>query len=264
MSIAFIFGSGGGTGAVDSVFGRTGAVIATSGDYSVGLVSGAAATSPTAEQVFQPSVDAVPVVSKCFNGTNTANCFEVRSKAGAVMFGVANDGTTTFGGAGAGSTQWTTGAMSVSAASSVKVGAHTGNILAVSKNGGTVTEVLDKSLQETKSFTILVPTAADTFLVKMAFAQAITIVRFYCSTDTGTATMNAEERAEATPNTAGTDVLSADIVCDSGTRTSCASGCDVNTISNGTIAAHAPLAFEIVSVASAPQVVNVHIDYTID
>lgn len=140
----------------------------------------------------------------------------------------------------------------------------TGNRPIWSYNAGSNVNLVLSNDEQTKSFTILVPTAADTFTVKMAFAKAITITRFYCSTDTGTATMNAEERAEATPNTAGTDVLSADIVCDSGTRTSCASGCDVNTISNGTIAAHAPLAFEIVSVASAPQVVNVHIDYTID
>lgn len=265
MSNAFGFGGGsGGAGAVSSVFGRTGEVTATLGDYSVSLVSGAAATTPTAEQVFQPSIDAVPVVAKCFNGTNTANCFEVRDKAGAVMFGVANDGTTTFGGTGAGFTQWTTGAMAVGDASTVKLGAHTGNILAVSKNGGTVTEVMDKAIKFTKSFTILVPTAADTNLVQMAFAQAVTIVRFYCSTDIGTATMNADERAEATPNTAGTNVLSADIVCDNGTRTSCASGCDVNTISNGTIAANVPLNFQVTSVASAPQVVRVHVDYTID
>ena len=257
-------GGGGGGGAVSSVFGRTGAVVATSGDYSVSLITGAASISPTAEQVFQPSVDAVPIVSKCFNGANTANCFEVRSKAGAVMFGVANDGTTIFGGAGAGFTQWTTGALAVSAASTVKLGAHTGNILAVSKSGGAVTEVMDKAIKFTKSFTILVPTAADTNLVQMAFGQAITIVRFYCSTDTGTATINADERAEATPNTAGTNVLSADIVCDSGTRTSCASGCDVNTITNGTIAANVPLNFQVVSVATAPQVMRVHLDYTID
>ena len=263
MSNAFGFG-GGAAGAVSSVFGRTGAVAATSGDYSVSLITGAAATSPTAEQVFQPSIDAVPVVAKCFNGTNTANCFEVRSKTGAVMFGVANDGTTTFGGTGAGYTQWTTGALAVGAASTVKLGAHTGNILAVSKNGGTVTEVMDKALIHQANLDILTPTAADTNLVQMAFGQAITIVRVQCSTNVGTATVNLDERALATPNTAGTNVLSADIVCDTNSQTSCASGCDVNTISNGTIAQYVPLNFQVVSVATAPGVVRMHIFYTID
>jgi len=163
-----------------------------------------------------------------------------------------------------GSTQWTTGAMTAGAASTVKLGAHTGDKLAVSKGGGTVTEVMDKAVKFTKSFNILTPTASDTNLVQMAFAQAITITRVYCSTDTGTATMNLDERAEATPNTAGTDVLSAAIVCDTGTRTSCASGCDVNTITNATIAANVPLNVQIGSVASAPNVVRFHIDYTID
>lgn len=233
------------------------------GGGSFVLPANAFITNPAANQTVQGTVDST-IIFKQYNGTNTLNIFEVQLKDASKVFYIDKDGNAFFGASGGGSTQWTTGAMAVGAAGSVKVGAHTGNILVVSKDGGAVTEIMDKAIKFTKSFTILTPTAADTNLVQMAFAQAITIVRVYCSTDTGTATMNADERAEATPNTAGTNVLSADIVCDNGTRTSCASGCDVNTISNGTIAANAPLNFQVTSVASAPGVVRFHIDYTID
>lgn len=169
------------------------------------------------------------------------------------------------GGAGPPSMEGAPGSCSVSAASNLKLCfSSTGNVITTSYNGGAATALMDKSIKFTKSFTILTPTAADTNLVQMAFGQAITIVRVYCSTDTGTATMNLDERATATPNTAGTDVLSAAIVCDSNTQSSCASGCDVNTITNGTIAANVPLNIQVASVATAPNVVRFHVDYTLD
>ena len=160
------------------------------------------------------------------------------------------------------------GPVAVCSASGASLGklcwSSTGNRPIWSYNAGSNTNLVLSSDIQTKSFTILTPTAADTNLVQMAFGKAITIVRVYCSTDAGTATMNLDERAEATPNTAGTNVLSADIVCDSGTRTSCASGCDVNTITNGTIAINVPLNIQVTSVATAPAVVRFHIDYTTD
>lgn len=56
--------SGGGGGAVTSVFTRTGAVVATSGDYSVGQVTGAA---PLAS----PALTGVPTAPTASPGTNT-------------------------------------------------------------------------------------------------------------------------------------------------------------------------------------------------
>src|SRR5580693_1211679 len=45
---AFLGGGGGGSGAVSSVFGRTGAVVAVTGDYAVAQITGAAPlASPT-------------------------------------------------------------------------------------------------------------------------------------------------------------------------------------------------------------------------
>lgn len=125
--------------------------------------------------------------------------------------------------------------------------------------------VLQKTAVFTKSISLFDPVAGDSGRIQFAFGSAATITRVYCSTKTATSTvtMNLDERAEATPDTSGTNVLSADLVCDTGTRTSCASGCDVNTITNGSIAANAPVALTIASVANAPTDVRVHVDYTI-
>lgn len=107
------------------------------------LFSNSVVKSPSVAQVLQPTADVIGLTVKQFNGTNTAgNIFRVLSKADVCYLCVADDGTVTFGGSGAGSTQWATGAMGVGAASTVKLGAHTGNVLSVSENGGAVTPVL--------------------------------------------------------------------------------------------------------------------------
>ena len=46
------------------------------------------------------------------------------------------------------------------------------------------------------------PTTADVGKPQITFPVAVTITRIWCSTDTGTATIQFDERAEATPNTA--------------------------------------------------------------
>ena len=83
-------------------------------------------------------------------------------------------------------------------------------------------------------------------------AVAFTVTKVICNTDTGTATINIEERVSTTPNTAGTDILSTDLVCDSNRQSSCASGCDVNTITNARIDAEDVLALMISAVANSP------------
>ena len=193
-------------------------------------------------------------------------------------------------GTGAGSIQFpTSGAMSVGAASTVKIGAHTGDVLGVSLNGGAVKTVMatDTVLLEaqhpahdgdatssagdltlalaakfrtlTKSITLLDPVAGDSGSVQLVFGQAVTITRVWCSTKTATSTVtiNLEERAEATPDTAGTEVLTSALVCDTDTQAS-------TTFSNAGIAARVPLALTIASVANAPAVVRVHLEHTID
>ena len=57
-------------------------------------------------------------------------------------------------------------------------------------------------------------------------ARAITITEVWCETDANTATINIQ-RDDGSP----LDILSADLVCDTTPgQSSCASGCDVNTI----------------------------------
>jgi hypothetical protein len=91
------------------------------------------------------------------------------------------------------------------------------------------------------------------------FMSAATITRVQCWTDTGTATLNIENASDA-------DVLSADLVCDAGGQSSCASGCDVNTIqgANDNFAAFAEGDIDISAVASSPTKVSVFIGYTLD
>lgn len=56
-------------------------------------------------------------------------------------------------------------------------------------------------------------------------ARAITITEVWCETDANTATINIQR-----DDGSAADLLSADLVCDTGEQTSCASGCDVDTI----------------------------------
>lgn len=136
-------------------------------------------------------------------------------------------------------------------------------------DGSAATTLIDKLRTFTKSFSVPDPVTGDNGRYHVSFPYAVTITRVYCSTNdsgAGTATVNAnlDERAEATPNTTGTSVLSAALVCDTGTRTSCASGCDVNTITNGGIAANAPIVLLVSATANTPTDLRIHFDYKID
>lgn len=113
----------------------------------------------------------------------------------------------------------------------------------------------------TKSIVLLDPATGDSGKVQWIWPSAVTITRVDCSTNvaTSTVTINLDERALATPDTNGTDTLSTGLVCDTGNQSSCASGCDVNTITDASIAAGVPHALEITAVANAPTVVRVHV-----
>ncbi len=112
------------------------------------------------------------------------------------------------------------------------------------------------------SYVLETPVVGDTGLLQWVAPVALTVVQISCSIDAGTASINVEERTEAAPNSAGVDALSSDLVCNTGTQTSCASGCDVNTITNGPIDASDPMALSI-SIGTAGHV-RVHVEYTID
>ncbi len=93
-------------------------------------------------------------------------------------------------------------------------------------------------------------------VAKIQFANAVTITEIACATDTGTASINAEERAETTPNTAGTDAISSDLVCDSDQQAT-------TTFSNAGIDADDWLTVTVSAVASSPTILNITVKYTL-
>lgn len=109
----------------------------------------------------------------------------------------------------------------------------------------------------TKTVSIPSATTADDGLVRFVLDgdSTTTITKFWCHTDANTCTVNLEERAETTPNTAGTDVASADVVCDTNSQTA--------TLSNTGIDLNDPLAV-MISACGAVGVVNIYVRYTVD
>ncbi len=101
------------------------------------------------------------------------------------------------------------------------------------------------------------PVAADDDLLQHKLPLAYTITRVSCSTDVGTATIQLDERTETTPNSAGTDIMTSTLVCDTNMEAT-------TTFTNAGIAADALVSLEIISVATSPGVVRIHIDGTVD
>lgn len=106
------------------------------------------------------------------------------------------------------------------------------------------------------SFIIEDPTAADLGLLQHKFATAVTILRVSASTDQGTATIQFDERVEATPNTSGTDVLTSPLVADTNTEATTA-------FANAGIATDAVLSLDIDAVSGTPGVVRIHVDFIV-
>ena len=119
------------------------------------------------------------------------------------------------------------------------------------------TDVATALRSASKSVTIDAPTTSASNKIQWEFPSAITITEVVCSTDTGTVTIQLDERARATPNTAGTNVLTSSLVCDSDSQST-------TGFSNAGIAADVPLNLQVSAVASSPGVVRVHVQYTID
>ncbi len=88
------------------------------------------------------------------------------------------------------------------------------------------------------------PTATDSFPI-LSVPFACTITRITHITDTGTVTWNLEERAEATPNTAGTDVYASDEV------SSTTNSVDTS-FANASLAAHSWLHLSASAIGSSP------------
>jgi hypothetical protein len=98
------------------------------------------------------------------------------------------------------------------------------------------------------------PVTGHSDVCQLKWPYAFTVTRIHCNTTTATSTADIEfeERAEATPNTAGTEVMGADLQCDT-------DGATDTTFSNASIAADSPMSLKITAVANAPTVLRVYV-----
>ena len=150
----------------------------------------------------------------------------------------------------------TTTVLHGAAAGNPSFGAIVGGDMTAGTVGTTQLATANKTF--VKSFTILSPTTGDTNLVQMYFPQAITITRVACSVAAATSvTIQLDERTEALPNTAGTDVMSGTLACDVDSQTT-------TSFANATIATRVPLNVQITATSGTPGAVRGHIEYTID
>lgn len=109
-----------------------------------------------------------------------------------------------------------------------------------------------------KSLTVFDPSTGDSGRIQIMFDEGVTITRVACSVKGGTsAAIQLDERAAATPDTAGTAVLTSNLVCDTNEEVS-------TSFTNAGIAARVPMALLISAVSGVPDTLRVFISYTVD
>lgn len=101
----------------------------------------------------------------------------------------------------------------------------------------------------TASFTFYVDnaTTTDNPVTQIRIPVAFTITKVYCSCDTGTSTIQLDERAWNTPRTSGTDILSAALECSTTTAST-------TSFSNAGIVAEALVSLDIDGINSATEI----------
>lgn len=104
----------------------------------------------------------------------------------------------------------------------------------------------------TKSINIFSPTTGDSNKIQIYWPATTTIQQIACSVDSGTVSINFDERAVATPNTAGTNTLASPLACDTDSQTT-------TSFSDSSIAANVPYNLSITAVTGTPGVVRIHI-----
>ena len=108
-----------------------------------------------------------------------------------------------------------------------------------------------------KSINILNPTTGESNKIAFEYPLPATITEVSCSVDTGTVTIQFDERVRSTPNTAGTNVLTSSLICDTDTESS-------NTFSNAVIAGDVPVNLQITATSGSPTIVRIHVESTQD
>ena len=231
-------GSGGG-GAVSSVFGRTGAVVAASGDYTVAQVTGAAADSAVVHNTGTETIAG----AKTFSSDVTMNG----------NLNIAGNIVQT--GSGPWSVEGAYGAMTAAGTSKSKIGFGTNGKLSVSENAGAVTEVAKNYPQEfTYTFfdpNNLLTTALQVPSIYVNRAAAFHIVEVYCEIDGGAMTINLQN--------AGANLLSSDLTCSTSGATSSAFVSGKDAVASGVKVGHVTQ-----SASGSVHRVNVVVKYTVD
>jgi len=93
--------------------------------------------------------------------------------------------------------------------------------------------------------------------VQIEAPGAFTITQVACSTDTGTVTIQLDERTNTTPNTSGADVMTSQLVCDSDRQST-------SSFDNAAIASGALISLDVDATASTPTTFRLHIKGTYD
>jgi hypothetical protein len=231
-------GSGGG-GAVSSVFGRTGAVVAANGDYSVSQVTGAVADSAVVHN----------------SGTETIAGAKTFSNDVTLSGNLNVAGNIVQTGSGPWSVEGAYGSMTAAAAGKSKIGFSSNGKLAVSENAGAVTEVA-KNYPQQFTYTFFDPnnlltTALQVPSIYVNRAAAFHVVEVYCEIDAGSMTINLQN--------AGTNLLSSDLACSTAGATSSSFVAGKDAVGSGVKLGHVTA-----SAAGSVHRVNVVVKYTVD
>jgi hypothetical protein len=232
-------GSGGGGGSVVSVFGRTGAVLAAAGDYTVSQVTGAAADSAVVHNT----------------GTETVGGAKTFSNDVMLNGNLNIAGNIVQTGAGPWSVEAAYGSMTAAGTNKSKIGFTAGGKLAVSENAGLVTEVAKNYPQEfTYTFfdpNNLLTTALQVPSIYVNRAAAFHILEVYCEIDAGAMTVNLQNQ--------GANVLSSDLVCTTAGATSSSFVSGKDAVGSGVKMGHVT-----VSASGSLHRVNVVVKYLVD
>lgn len=186
--------------------------------------------------------------------TATANETEITNGAGSITVGIVTSPTLD----GSNFTGIAAGAYDAASIDGDDINSNIAGSFLTLTSASPDTLDVDAELQTIRmDFSFTDPGTGDTGKIQGTSKVAFTGTKVYCSTNTGTATINLEERVKTTPDTAGTDMLTSDLVCDTDSQ-------ETTTFTNAGIAAEALVSLTIVSVASTPGVVRVHLHGTID
>jgi hypothetical protein len=224
---------------VTSVFGRTGAVVAESGDYTVAQVTGAAADSAVVHNTGTETIAGAKTFSNDMTLSGNLNI----------------SGNIVQTGSGPWSVEGAYGTMTAAGTAKSKIGFTTGGKLVVSENAGAITEVA-KNYPQQFTYTFfdannLLTTALQVPSIYVNRSAAFHIVEVYCEIDAGAMTINLQN--------AGANILSSDLTCTTAGATSSTFVSGKDAVATGVKIGHLTQ-----SASGSVHRVNVVVKYTVD